>query len=175
MLILTAYANLWGGNNITSGYYIGDGTGYYNIKVVGSSSYRNVSCISSTPREIVLPISPRVLILIADSTQSILIVTSSTSLYYYLSGAATWYKNNSGSSSNNKTIGPVQYSAVSILDNKLQLLNTTRVTSTEPADGGTLNFLLQHIYSTYDANNSDNNIEAALYNNANEKYYYIAW
>ena len=175
MLILMAYANPWGGgNNTASGYYTGDGTGYYNIRVNGNSGYRNVSCISSTPREIILPISPRILILITDSTQSILVVTSSTSLYYYLSGAATWNKDGTGSSSNS-TIGPVQYSAVSISDNKLQLLNTSRVTETNPTDGGTLNFYLQHIYSTYDSNNSDNNIEATLYNNTNEKYYYIAW
>lgn len=164
-----------GGNNTISGYYIGDGTGYYNIAVNGNKNYRNAVCISSTPREIILPISPRVLILIADSAQSILVVTSSTSLYYYLSGSTLWHKDGEGSSSSNITIGPVKYSAISISDNKLQLLNTTRVTSTNPTDGGTLGFYLSDVYSTYDVNNKDSNIKATLYNNANEKYYYIAW
>ncbi len=174
MLILMAYANPWGGSNIVSGYYSGDGTGYYDLKVSGNRSYRSVGCISSTPREIILPININTLILISDSAQSILVVTPSTSLYYYLSGVDSWSSNGSGSSSN-KTIGPIQYSAVSISDNKLQLINTSRVTTTDCSDGGTLLFSLQHIYSTYDSNNSDNNIEATLYNNTNEKYYYIAW
>lgn len=157
---------------IATGSYVGDGTGAYNVKATINSVVANsrLDYLGATPREIELPFSPNVLLLIEETSREILVVTSAISIKPFITGWASRRVGNT-SSGTGVTV-QANDSVIALSGNKLQLISTA--TATQVVDGSgqgaSVSFSSPHLYSS-----KSDSTDMTTYNQAGYTYHYIAF
>lgn len=156
---------------VATGSYVGDGTGTYNVKASADSSNAYLTYQGTSPREIELPFSPQVLLLIEETTREILVVTSTISLKPVISGTVSRNDNVSGRRSYVKTVN-ANDSVIALSGNKLQLISTS--TATQKVDIEGEGATVSYIHRALQKSASDTS-DITTYNQAGYTYHYLAF